>query len=138
LIIIMADINTNKLKNMIGKEWMNNTYTYRFLELETEEGCVVLHTDKKEISFRNQAELNFFLKDCLPVHPTQPSHKPAPIIEKDVLAEVKGLLVDNIRQLKHDKEHIQQANAMAKQVNALVQLVNLEVQTRKAMNKGEI
>lgn len=134
----MIDINTNKLVKMIGKEWMHNTYTYQFLDLQEKEDCIVLHTDKKEISFRNQAEVNFFVKDCLPVHPTQPSHMPAPIIEKDVLAEVKGLLVDNIRQLKHDKEHIQQANAMAKQVNALVQLVNLEVQTRKMMNKGEI
>lgn len=118
---------------MLGKTWMVNTMQHRFMELQPgESGKIVLVTDRKRIEFRCQAEVNFFVRDALPVAPSAPA-LPAPVVTNDVMAQLKGVLMENIERVRNDKTYIPQAQSIAKQVNTLVQLSQLEMQMRREM-----
>lgn len=127
------NIDTKPLEEMLGKTWMVNTMQHRFMELQPgEAGKIVLVTDRKRIEFRCQAEVKFFVKDALPVDPSAPA-LPAPVVTNDVMAQLKGVLMENIERVRNDKTYIPQAQSIAKQVNTLVQLSQLELELRRVM-----
>lgn len=139
----MNTINTTKLEKLIGQDIAYNQYVYHIKEVEKQAESVVLYTDSKPIILHSDAQVQFFLDDIQPVqlpakkngnqHPAQPQ-----IIGADVLHQLRNVLIENIQRVKDDKDYIPQANAVAKQVNTLIQLTHMEITARRAIHKGDI
>lgn len=139
----MNTINVSKLENLIGKRVAYNDYEYEVRCVEKEADSVVVKTDHKPIIFHNQAQVNFFTEDVVEISQAVEVHRePTAAVEQvigsEILDEVKGQLLENLRRLKTDKEFIPQAKAMAQQVNALVQLTHLELSARKALRNRDL
>ena len=132
----MNSIATTDLEKMLGKSWMYNASVYHFQSFQNN-GKLVLQTDKKSMEFHNQAELRFFLKDCLPVQPPPPKPEiTAPDVESDnIMAQLKGFLMENIHHVRKDAAYIPQAQSISNQVNTLIKLTNLEINVHKLNNR---
>ena len=118
-----------RLLPMLGKHYRykGEVYFFQGLELQGEE--LHLHTDKKPFIFTNRAIAGFFMQDCELTEALPAIPKPNP--NDEVMAELKGVIMDNIRKVRSDPEYIPQAQAMAKQVQTLINLANLELNIQK-------
>lgn len=119
---------TNKLREMMGRTWYYKGEELLFQGIELHGEDVKLLTSGRELTFTNPAMIYFFMEDCKPCE-----NLPAPVEEKqdEVMSELKGILMENIKNLKKDPSYIPQAQAISKQVQTLINLSNLEINVRK-------
>lgn len=132
----------SKLKKALGKTWMFNTINYEFTGIMADKdltSCTLI-TNKKEFNFNSTTELDTFLNEILPTE--DPDYLPAPSFKlskpdmdsNDTLAQLKGIIVDNITKVQKNKGYIPQAQTISKQIQTLINLTNLEMNVHK-MNK---
>lgn len=114
---------------MVGKPWTYKGKNHLFQCLEVEGEQVKLITNHSEITFSNPAMVHFFIEDCKPCEnmPTKQEEHP----KDQVMAELKGILLENIEKIREDRTYIPQAVAITKQVQTLINLSNLEINVKK-------
>ncbi len=123
------EIIRENLRPMLGQHYKYKGEVYFFQGIEVKEEAVHLLTNKKSFIFTNRAIAGFFIRDCDPVEALPPAPEPNP--NDEVMAELKGVIMENIRKVRTDPEYIPQAQAMAKQVQTLINLTNLELNIQK-------
>lgn len=116
----------------MGRTWCYKGEELLFQGIELRGEDVKLLTSDREMTFTNPAMILFFIEDCKPCE-----NLPAPVVEKqdEVMSELKGILMDNIKNLKKDPSYIPQAQAISKQVQTLIYLSNLDINVRKIADR---
>ncbi len=123
-----------QLLTMIGQHYQYKGEFYFFRGLEMKGDELHLYTNTRPFGFTNRAIAGFFIQDCqlAEVLPATPAPNP----NDEIMAELKGVIMENIRKVREDREYIPQAQAMAKQVQTLINLANLEFNMQKEARKG--
>lgn len=129
--------NLLSLDAMLGGPWQYQGAVYQFLASKKEDETIVLVTNKKWFYFKSQFELDCFLADCRPVQDVEPAPRNNSIelslpdtSSDDVMARLKGVLMDNIAKVSDDKSYVPQAQMVSKTVQTLVNLTKLELQIK--------
>lgn len=128
-----------KLGGMLGKQWMYNTVIYKFHSVSTDDDGypVRLHTDKKTLELINENALKLFMQDCLEVE--QEEERAVVSVQDhqslEMMTSLTDVIMDNIERVREDKEYIQQATTISKQVQTLINLTNMQLQLHKNVNK---
>lgn len=118
----------DNLRKMAGKIWLHKGRHLFFEGIEVIDDKVKLLTDSGDITFTNSSMIHFFIEDCKPVALAPAPEVPSP---DPVMAELKGVLLENIKKLREDSRYIPQAQAISKQVQTLINLRNLEINVKK-------
>lgn len=127
------EVIRENLRPMLGQRYKYKGEVYFFQGIDVKGEVVHLLTDKKSFTFTNRAIAGFFIRDCELIEALPPSPKPNP--NDEVMAELKGVIMENIRKVRNDPEYIPQAQAMAKQVQTLINLTSLELSIQKEARK---
>lgn len=125
----------NKINKMVGKTYMYNSHNQTVKGFSIVEDEVTVITNRREISLPlDKAE--DMLKDFLPVD-DEGSGKPALINMPDQkqVADLKSIVLENIKKVEKDRAYVPQANAINKSINALINMASLELSYYKATKK---
>lgn len=121
----------NKLRNMIGKTWVYKAQTLLFQGIEiVNKDEIKLYTSDKEIVLTNPSMAHFFIEDCKPGE-NLPEKSKEQEKNDEVMASLKGVLMENINNIRRDPAYIPQAQAISKQVQTLINLTTLEININK-------
>ena len=130
----------SKLKSMVGKLFMYHKVNQRVLRFENKESCIKITTDVEDIVIK--WEDAGILNDFLPVEEDlvfkeAPAATAPSIINQSVIGssakELKEILMENIRQIKDNKEFIPQAVEINNNVKSIIDLAKAEVDLFKAL-----
>lgn len=114
-----------RLKDMVGHTYMYNTHHYRILSFELNEQLTIV-TDRRWFRFPLE-DADKALKEFLPVEPEIEISALQVVPKASEMADLKMVLLDNIKRIQNDKEFIQQAHAINKSVTTLVNMARLEM-----------
>lgn len=121
---------------MMNKYWMYRTRTYKFLYSSKTDNRTTIVTDKKMFNFEDNTELQVFLAQCLECDNPNVEIVPATQAtdaDADIMAKLKGTLVDNIERISKDRNFAYQANSISKQIKTLIELKKLELEVKRGM-----
>jgi hypothetical protein len=131
-----ANLIKMALTKVIGKTIMYNTYNYKIIGFMLVDEKVVVATDTKDIIFP-QEEAAQYINEFLPVEDEKMQEKQALQImpDKKQVADLKGIILQNIKNVQKDKAYVPQANAINKSINTMISMANLELAYYKTMKK---
>lgn len=125
-----------QLNTLPGKQWMYNGKNYNVLHVGEVEDKIIIST-KEGILQINKQELNKELNNFLPVE----AEKAIAIkgvnnlLVSQESSSIMKILNDTIKKVSSDKSYIQQAAIINKNVNSMIQLAKVQVETLKAMRE---
>jgi len=132
--------NVLTIDNMIGQSFKYRGQIHKFLSHKTEDDVTIIVTDKKWFEFQSRDELGFFVSECNRVEEVISAEElkgkdrfdlSVPDAKSnDVMAQLKGILMENIKQVRDDKSYIPQAQNISKNVQTLINLTKLELQVK--------
>jgi len=123
---------------MVGGTWKYQGIAYRFQNYKTEGEQTILVTDRKWFEFETPFELECFLADCRPDDSNLPERKSTTDLalpdstSDEVMAKLKGILMDNIEKVNQDKSFVIQAQTVSKNVQTLINLSKLELEIKRS------
>lgn len=123
-----------KLNDMVGNTYMYKTknITIRGYFLPNDE-AVSIKTDVKNYIIP-LSNLPGFIGECLEVEVESERVSLVPA-QKNEVSNMKNILLDNIKKIQEDKAYINQAKAINNNINTLLNMVKLEIQISREMNK---
>lgn len=135
----------NKLKQL--DELKGKLISYKGIEqtllnykIEGDDSMVV--TDKQFFEFDTKAKLQWFIADCTLVQSSElvttndlELSKPDSQNDNNVMAQLKGVLMENITKVQKDPKYVPQAKTVVNSVAALTNLVKLELQIKREGRK---
>jgi len=131
----MGERLSQYLKDMVGKTFMYETHLHRILSYEIQDGICTVVTDKKWIKFPESRGLKK-LREFLEAPDEEKQELALKILPKNgELTDLKKILVENIKRVQNDEKFVQQANAINKSVNAVINLGKLEISFFKAQRE---
>lgn len=125
-----------QLNTLPGKQWMYNGKNYNVLHVGEVEDKIIIST-KEGILQINKQELNKELNNFLPVE----AEKAIAIkgvnnlLVSQESSSIMKILNDTITKVSSDKSYVQQAAIINKNVNSMIQLAKVQVETLKAMRE---
>jgi hypothetical protein len=122
------------LTKMVGKTFMYNTHNYKIYGFMLLDDQVIIATDTKEISFPRE-EASVYINEFLPVEDELEKQALQIMPDKKQVADLKEIVLDNIKKVRADKSFVPQANAVNKSINTLISMASLELSYYKTMKK---
>ena len=131
-----------KINDLMGKPFKHNGETYRLQNYKEVDGVHHLVTDKQWFEFPGEQELKDFLIMCDPVPETDlvPQAEVSDLTptdrnglskpnsgSSDVMAYLKGLLIEDIDRVREDKDYVEQAKTVSNNVKRLIDVAKLEI-----------
>ncbi len=130
--------NIFTIDNMIGQSYKYKGVLHNFLAFRKEGDKIILVTDKKWFEFADVEDMSFFIAECetvMDVEPLPTTDSSGLIIpdsgSDDVMAKLKGVLLESIDKLTKDKDYVPQAKAISNSVQTLTNLVKMELQIKR-------
>jgi len=137
--------NVLSIDEMIGKYYRYRGTTYHFLSHKVDGAKITIVTNKKWFNHDRQS-LADFLQECyLEDSPGElalirPGESKLQLAKPDkeadeVMAMLKGELLENIKRVKGNAEYVPQAQMVAKSIQTLINLQKMELEILKLQNK---
>lgn len=144
----MDDRKLQKLDKMLGQSWLFRTKEFHFLNYRIgDDGSITLATKQKWFDFANSEEVSSFLKECLPMISNELTISApkddygltrANSQSPNMMAYLKGLLVEDIERVREDPAYVEQAKTSSNNVKRLIDLTKLEMQMNQVNQKKAI
>ncbi len=129
-----ANLIKTALTEMVGKTIMYNAHNYKIYGFMLLDDLVIVATDTKDITFPRE-EASVYINEFLPVE-EEPEKQALQIMpDKKQVADLKDIVLENIKKVQKDKAFVPQANAVNKSINTLISMANLELAYYKTMKK---
>ena len=125
------------LKSMTGKSWMYKTRTVKILSHKQKGNDISIVTDHSWIE-TTLGDLPGVLEEFMEVEQDDSAALESTSLQviqetRTGLTELRGILLENIKQLQDNKEFIPQAKAINNNINTMINMVKLEFQITKEM-----
>ena len=128
----MKSTVVKQLDGMKGRHFMYNTKTYHFLNYEIGTEGITIVTDKKFFKNIDPDTIETMLKEFLPIETPALRQEVAPVpmqsISNGTIGKLKDILLDNIEKVKEDPNYIPQAQAVASNVDSIINLSRAEME----------
>ncbi len=130
-----------KLADIVGKNWMYRTKTYKINDVLLVNGEHIISTDSKTLRIP-VAEVEEFLKDLLPTEETLPSQVTIPGLEAGVFGELTKGLMTSFREIQGSKDErflegaTKRATAKIKISKAVTDIAKTSLMARKQLSEG--
>lgn len=127
------------LERMPGKKYIYKQVEHQILKYEFD-GKLLLITTDKEILQLPSVDFSFHLKEFLPIEeqllPVNFNAVPVlNVASKEVMIELKDVLLDNIKKVQENKDYIPQAQEINNQVKSMIDLAKTEIEFIKTVRK---
>lgn len=120
------------LNNMIGKSYQHNGQVISIQSFDRQGERIIIKTDKKDIEVLEYI-LPSLLQDFTPCLVQQVQVLPTVQIDGNVIKSLKDTLLDNISRVRNSKDFIPQAEAIAKNVDGVINLAKIELEYLKVL-----
>jgi len=119
-----------KLDNMVGNTYMYNTRNYKILKYYTQNGTIILATDRELLNFKTE-KTEEELKQFLPVDESTSSAVTIFGKNKSELNSLLTAIKENIELIKKDDKNIPKAKAINESVKSIIEVFKLEIDAVK-------
>jgi hypothetical protein len=125
-----------KLEVMIGKTFIYKNDHHYIVKYEIKNDRIFITTDK-EILDTSLTDLRPLLNEFLPASSQKDVavQVQKPSIDTSTISQLKDILMENIKEVKKDKNFIPQAIAINQNVNSIIELAKAEILLTKSMNQ---
>jgi hypothetical protein len=143
----MNDQKIKRLDQMLDLKWKYKGKIYYFLNYRFNGTTATVVTKEKWFDFENENQLYVFLDNCFPVPQEEIIEKPE--IAQDnmglvransgsgnILAYLKGILVEDIERVRENKDYVEQAKTVSNNVKRLLDTAKLELQIKALQAKN--
>ena len=121
------------LHDLVGKTIMYNTRNYKILAWRVKDGIVTIVADPKWIELVETTAYSKIRKEFRPAPDEENEGMALRTLPKNgEMANLKKILIQNIKNVQDNEEFVQQGNTINKSVNAVINLAKLELSFLKA------
>lgn len=124
----------DRLKEMVGKTYLYNTYEHKVFGFIINEEEFTLMTNKRELNFPTE-KASQVLHDFLPVDDGGNGHALQLMPGAKEMVNLKNIVMQNIEKVQQDKGYIKQAESVNRSIATLVSMTRLEIQYVKLLQK---
>jgi hypothetical protein len=122
-----------KIAQMVGSTYMYKKENYTLKGFIPEEQKVRILTDKQDIVLLNDG-LHHSLSLFLEVEQEETALQVQKHPQNDTIVELRNILMENIKQVRENKEYVQQAGVVNKSVTNITNLIKAELEFMKLKN----
>ncbi|MDB5240077.1 MAG: hypothetical protein JWP57_702 [Spirosoma sp.] len=131
----------DRIRDMVGKTFLVNAVSHKVLSFRIDDDKLLIVSDKKWFPAMDVQHSGKFLETFLEAD-EEPGHAcpatlPATVLPQPAAlqssAELKDIMMDNIRKVQADQEYIPQASEIANQVKTLIDLAKTEIAYNRIM-----
>jgi len=132
------EINHIKIKkalnDLIGKKILYNTREYSIKDWRSKEGIIIIVAEPEWIELIETTAFGKIKKEFLPIEDDK-TYDLSLLPSNGASKQLKEILLENIKSVTKDPEYVNQANAINKSAQALINLVRLELEMVKLKSK---